>query len=110
MVAYLIECSVSGKQYNGSTGTKFCARAHNYKSTHRNFWKEQKLSNQARNQKRFHKHYLLNDHNKICDRKITIIDHAETEKSLRQKELYCYHKLKTYAPFDLNNVMFTLHI
>ena len=40
MVVYLIECSVSGKQYNGST-TKFRRRAYNYKSTHRNFWKEQ---------------------------------------------------------------------
>ena len=28
--------------------------------------------------------------------------HAETVKSLRQKELYWYHKLKTYAPFGLN--------
>ena len=30
--------------------------------THRNFRKEQILSNQARNQKRFHEHYVLNDH------------------------------------------------
>ena len=28
--------------------------------------------------------------------------HAKTVKSLRQKELYWYHKLKTYAPFVLN--------
>ena len=67
MVVYLIECRVSGKQYNGSTATKFRRRANNYKSTHRNFWKEQILSNQARIQKRFHEHYLQNDHNKICD-------------------------------------------
>ena len=102
MVVYLIECRVSGKQYNGSTVTEFCARANNYKSTHRNFRKEQILSNQARNQKRFHEHYLQNEHNGICDWEITIIDHAETVKSLRQKELYWYHKLKTYAPFGLN--------
>ena len=60
MVVYLIECRVCGKQYNGSTVRKFCARANNYKSTHRNFRKEQILSNQARNQKRFHEHYLQN--------------------------------------------------
>ena len=66
------------------------------------FGKEQKLSNQARNQKRFHEHYLQNDHNEICDWEIIVIDYAETEKSLRQKELYWYHKLKTYDPFDLN--------
>ena len=95
---YFIECRVCSKQYNGSTVTKSRARANNYKSTHLKFRKEQKMSNQARNQKRFHEHYLQNDH----DPNITIIDHAETEKSLKQKELYWYHKLKTYAPFVLN--------
>ena len=102
MVVYLIECRVCGKRYKGSTVTKFPARANNYKSTHRNFRKEQILSNQARNQKHFHEHYLQNEHNGICDWEITIIDHAETVKSLRQKELYWYHELKTYAPFGLN--------
>ena len=102
MVVYLIECRVCRKQYNGSTVTNFRARANNYKSTHHNFRKEQILSNQARNQKRFHEHYLQYEHNGICDWEITIIDHAETVNSLRQKELYCYHKLKTYAPFGLN--------
>ena len=95
MVAYLIECRICGKQYNGRTVIKFRARANNYKSTHSNFRKEQILSNQAHNQERFPKHYLQNDHNGICDWKITIIDHAEMVKSLGQKELYWYHKLKT---------------
>ena len=71
--------------------TKFCARANNYKRTYRNFRNEQKLSNQAGNQKRFQEHSLQ-----------TIIDHAETENSLRQKELHWYHKSRTYAPFGLN--------
>ena len=102
MVVYLIECRVCRKQYSGSTVTKFYARANNYKRTHRNFQKEQILSNQARNQKRFHEYYLYNNHNGICDCKITKIDHDETVKHLRQKELYWYHKLKTYAPFGLN--------
>ena len=98
----LVECRVCGKQYNGSGVTNFCARANNYKSTHRNFWKEQILSNQAHNQRGFHERSLQNDYNGICDWEITIIDHAETVKSLRQKEFYWYHKLKTYAPFGLN--------
>ena len=68
MVVYLIECRVCGKQYNGSTVTKFRARANNYKSTHHNFRKEQI---------RFHEHYLQNEHNRICDWEITIIDLAE---------------------------------
>ena len=88
MVVYLIEFRVCRKQYNISTVTKFRARANNYKSTHPNFWKEQKLSNQTRNQKRYHEHYLENDYNEICDWEITIIDHAEKENFLRQKELY----------------------
>ena len=58
------------------------------KSTHRNFRKEQILSNQARNQKLFHEHYLQIDHNGICDWEITIIGNAETVISLRQKELH----------------------
>ena len=101
-MVYLIECRVCGKQHNGSTVKKFRARANKYKSTHRNFQKEQILSNKARNLQLFHEHYLQNDHNVICDWKITIIDHAEMVKFLRQKELYWCHKLKTYAPYGLN--------
>ena len=44
MVAYLTECRICGNQYNGSTVTTFRARANDYKSTHRNFRKEQILS------------------------------------------------------------------
>ena len=82
--------------------TKFRARANNYESMRRNFPEEQILSNQTRNQKLFHEHYLQNDQNGICDWEITITDRAETVKSLRQKELSWYHKLKTYALFGLN--------
>ena len=82
MVVYLIECRICGKQYNGCTVTKFRARPNNYKSTHRNFRKEQILSNQAHNQKRFYEHYLQNNYNGICDWEITIIDHAEMVKSI----------------------------
>ena len=85
MEVYLIEYRVCRKKCNGSAVTKFCLRANNYKNTHLNFRKEQILSNQAHNQKRFRKHYLQNG---ICDWEITAIDHAETEKSLRQKEFY----------------------
>ena len=85
MVVYLIECRVCGKQYNGSSVTKFCARANNYKSTHRKFRKEKMISNQARNKKCFHGHYLQNDHNKIFDWEITIIDLSETYKIFKAK-------------------------
>ena len=98
MVVYLIVCRVCRKQYNSSTITKFRARANNYKSTYRNFWKEQNLSKKTRNQKRFHEHYQQTDHNGIRDWEITIMDHSEKKISLRQKELCLYHKLKT-CPF-----------
>ena len=88
IIVYLIECRVCGKQYNGSNVTNIRARVNNYKNTHRNFRKEQAKSNHTLNQKPFHEHYLQNDHNGICDWEITIIDHTETVKSLRQKELY----------------------
>ena len=84
MVVYLIECKVCGKQYNGSTMKMFFATANNYKSTYRNFQKEQKLSKQARNQKRFHEHYLLSDLKEICYWETTITEHAKTEKSFRE--------------------------
>ena len=104
IVIYLIECRVCGIQCNSSTVTKFRARANNYKSTHRNFRKEP--TNQARNQKRFREYYLQNDHYGICDWKVTIIDHDETVKSLRQNELYSYHNLKTYASFGFDICLF----
>ena len=68
--------------------TKVYARAKNYKRIHRNFRKEKILSNQARDHKRSHEHYMQNDHNGISDLEITIIDHAVMVKLLRQKELY----------------------
>ena len=98
MAVYLIKCRICRKQYNSSTMTNVRARANNYECTHRNFWKEQKLSNQGRNQKHYHEHYLKNDHNGICGWEITILDQGEKGKSLRQKEMYWYHKLKT-CPF-----------
>ena len=60
MVVYLIECRIC------KSNTMY-ARANNYKSTHCNFLDKQKLSNQVRNQKRFHENYLQSDHNRFCD-------------------------------------------
>ena len=82
--------------------TKLRARANNYRRTHRSFRKEQKLSNKVCHQTHFHGQYLKSDHYGICDWEIRIIDNAQTEKSLRQKELYRHHILKVYTPFDLN--------
>ena len=110
MVVYLKQCKVCGKQYKGSTVTKFRATANNYKNTYCSFKKEQKQSNQTHNQKVFIKIISRVNITRFVTGKSQIIYHTETEKSFRQKELYWYHELKTYTPLYLMNVMFTLHI
>ena len=57
MAAYLIECEICGKQYAGSTKTKFRSRANNYKSTQRIFVNKEAVPKLALKQKRFHEHY-----------------------------------------------------
>ena len=81
----MTECRVCRKQYSGSTMTK-CAGTNNCKSKYHNFLKEQILSNQVCKQERFREHYQQNDHSRICEWEITITDHAETVKPLRQEE------------------------
>ena len=102
MAVYLIECRVCGEQYTGSTKTKFRSRANNYKSTHRKFLNKKEVPKQALKQKRFHDHYCTESQTGIEDWVITLIDRADTLKELRKKELYWMYKLKTYAPYGLN--------
>ena len=102
MAVYLIECRVCGEQYTGSTKTKFRLRSNNYKSTHRKFIIKKEVPKQALKQKRFHDHYCTESHTGIEDWVITLIDRADTLKELRKKELYWMYKLKTYAPYGLN--------
>ena len=107
IVAYLIECGVSGKQCNVLLWENFVLEPVTIKA-HIIFRKNKNCQIKPL---RFHKHYLQNDYNGICDLEVTIIDHAETDKSLTQKELYWYQTLRIYASFDLNNcVMFILNI
>ena len=98
MTVYLIECKIFGEQYTGSTKTKFRSRVNNYKSTHRKFMNKEAVPKQALKQKR----YCSDRHNSIEDWVITLIDSAHTFKELRRKELYWMYRLKTYAPYGLN--------
>ena len=90
------------EQYTGSTKTKFRSRANNYKSTQRKFMNKEAVPKQALKQKRFHEHYCSVRHNGIEDWVINLIDSADTLKGLRRKELYWVYRLKTYAPYGLN--------
>ena len=102
MTVYLIECEICGEQYTGSARTKFRSRANNYKSTQRKFVNKEAVPKQALKQKGFHEHYCSDRHNGIEDWVITLIDSTDTLKELRRKELCWMYKLKTCAPYGLN--------
>ena len=67
MAVYLIECEICGKQYTGSTKTKFRSRENNYKSTQSKFVNKEAVPKLALKQKRFHEHYCSDKHNDIKD-------------------------------------------
>ena len=98
----MIESEICGEKYTGSTKTKFRSRANNYKSTQRKFVNKEAIPKQALKQKRFLKHYCSDIYNGIQDWAITLIDSADTLKELTRKELHWMYKLKTYAPYRLN--------
>ena len=75
---------------------------YNYKSTQRKFMSKEAVPKQALKQKRLHEHYCSDRYNGIQDWVIALIDSADTLKELRKKELYWMYKLKTYAPYGLN--------
>ena len=102
MTVYLIEYKICGEQYTGSTKTKFRSTVNNYKSTQRKFMNKEAVPKQALKQKRFHEHYCSDRHNSIEDWVITLTDSADTFKELRRKELHWMCRLKTYAPYGLN--------
>ena len=93
---------IRGEQYTGSAKSKFRSRANNNKSTQRKFVSKEAVPKQALKQKHFHEHYCSDKHNGIEDWIITLIDSANTLTELRKKELYWMYKLKTYAPYGLD--------
>ena len=93
---------IRGEQYTGSAKSKFRSRANKNKSTQRKFVSKEAVSKQALKQKHFHEHYCSDKHNGIEDWVITLIDSANTLTELRRKELYLMYKLKTYAPYGLD--------
>ena len=69
---------------------------------HRKFISKQEVPKQALKQKSFHDHYCMESRTGIKGWVITLIDREDTLKELRKKELYWMYKLKTYAPYGLN--------
>ena len=102
MAVYLIEREIYREKQTGSTKKKFRSRGNNYRSTQRKFVNKETVPKQTLKQKRFHEHYYADRHNGIQDWVITLMDSADTSKELGRKELYQMYKLKTYAPYGLN--------
>ena len=72
------------------------------RASRESFLKKEAVLKQALKQKRFHKHYCSDRYNGIQDSVIILIDSANTLKELRKKELHWMYKLKTFAPYGLN--------
>ena len=71
-------------------------------TTLRSFMNKNTVPKQALKQKRFHEHYCSDRHNGIEDWVITLMDSADTLKELRRKKSYWMYRLKTHAPYGLN--------
>ena len=93
-VVYLFTCKTCGKQYVGSTTTKFRTRFNNYKQAEKyfnsgNVDKIQQVS--------FHEHFHQDNHGGVSDWSVTLIDQAENKASIRRKESFWQHTLDTYS-------------
>ena len=55
-------------------------------------------------QEKFHEHFCKEGHKGIEDWEVILIDSANSEKSLRSKELFWQYKLETFYPDGLNEI------
>ena len=96
-IVYLVQCKTCNKQYVGSTVTPFRLRYNNYKSCCKKH-----SQNISVPQMSFHDHFAQKDHNGMDDWSFKLIDHASDANSLRRRESFWQHKLKTFHPLGLN--------
>ena len=105
-VVYLLQCKTCDMQYVGICSTKFCERINNYKSQHRCFISRQQQGTLVQGrpvpQAKLHAHFQQADHNGLNDCSFKVIDAADTEKHLRQKESFWQETLKVFSPNGLN--------
>ena len=96
-VVYMLECSVCGVQYVGSTCTSFRVRFNNYKSCDRRFNGGASGVHQAD----IFRHFV-GDGNRgfLEDGRVVILDKLYGKG--RQRESFWQYKLDTFVPRDLN--------
>ena len=96
---YLLRCKIcDDTPCAGKAKAKFHSRFNNYKSKQRFFRK----GKQNVPQKRFHSHYVQDCHKGIDDWEVTLFEKCETHKQLKERNVFWWHKLKTFYPHGLN--------
>jgi len=105
-VIYRLVCKTCEKQYVGSTKTAFRLRFNNYKSHFRAYCDRKNAGTLTQGrvvpQAGLFSHFDQNDHHGMQDWQFQIIDCAQNEGQLRQRESFWQFKLKTFLPIGLN--------
>ena len=85
-VIYLSECKKCNNPYVGKAQAKFCMRLNNYKSAHKSC-----KTKKRETKKKFHGHYIQDDHEGKDDWQFTLFDQCTTNAELRKREVYWQH-------------------
>ena len=105
-VVYKLRCNVCTKQYVGSTITTFRTRFNNYKSQFRKYSKRKQDCNpnpgKDIKQASLFEHFCSDGHHGLDDWSFQLIDQADSEIRLRERESFWQHKLDTFVPRGLN--------
>ena len=105
-VVYLLECKKCHIQNVGSTAPRFRLRVNNYRDCHREYCRRKAAGTLLRGNKvsqcDLHAHFQQEDHNGFEDFSFKIIDTANNDADLRQRESFWQYKLKTFTPEGLN--------
>lgn len=99
-VVYLLSCKTCGKQYVGSTSTKFRLRFNNHRSrlnAHGRMTPEERLDDDI-----LYRHFFSEGHRGLEDISIQLIDRVDRTENLMDKEGQWAYKLKTLRPHGLN--------
>ena len=99
-VIYLFTCMICGKQYVGSTTTKFRLRFNQYKSNMTKYLKGQRGAKVK--QEKLFEHFCTENHDRtLKSMKVQIIDHCDPQDQ-EKREFFWEHTLDTHYPKGLN--------